>query len=37
MIKTLTFVNNKYGSVPQYLKSIGISDDQITSIISVLS
>ncbi len=37
MIKTLTFVNNKYGSVPQYLKSIGISDDQIASIISVLS
>ena len=23
MIKTLTFVNNKYGSVSQYLKSIG--------------
>jgi len=37
IIKTLTFVNNKYGSVSQYLKSIGISDDQITSIISALS
>ena len=37
MVKTLTFVNNKYGSVPQYLKSIGIRDNQITSIISALS